>query len=47
MDVGELLKENVLRGIWDEEEQTWCVVIPVRIFLRLLRLIPRDVDEED
>ncbi len=46
MDVKGLLNEAVILGIWDEEEQVWCVVIPVRIFLRILHLIPRDEEDE-
>jgi len=47
MDVRELLEENVIGGIWSEEEKCWCVVIPVDIFKRIVHLIPRSEDEED
>lgn len=47
MDVKELFEESVVGGKWDEGTEQWCVLIPKTTFAYLLRLIPRDPNEED
>jgi len=47
VDVEELLKENVIGGIWNQEEKCWCVVIPANIFTRIIHLIPRGPEDEE